>query len=406
MLDYFDTVYSVSQLNRYLKDVIDSDGFLKQITIKGELSNFTNHLKTGHFYFSLKDQNCSIKAVMFRTYAHRVRFRPENGMSVVLTGSVRVFERDGALQFYCERMEPDGIGALTLAFEQLKERLAKEGLFAQEHKKPIPVYPKRIGVVTSKTGAALQDILNILSRRYPVATVVLIPALVQGENAAASVCEGIALAEEAELDVLIVGRGGGSIEDLWCFNEECVARAIYQCTVPVISAVGHEIDFTIADFAADLRAPTPSAAAELCAPDIRDLIAGLGAVKEKLDYQMKQKLQQCSEAFTVQAGRLERFSPQRVLEHSQERLNHLSDRLERAQQRLLEQKQEQAARAMGMLDALSPLKVFGRGYSAAYVGETLIRSAKQVQAGDTVRTRLTDGEIYSTVMKTTLEGKE
>ena len=176
MLDYFDTVYSVSQLNRYLKDVIDSDGFLKQITIKGELSNFTNHLKTGHFYFSLKDQNCSIKAVMFRTYAHQVRFRPENGMGVVLTGSVRVFERDGALQFYCERMEPDGIGALTLAFEQLKERLAKEGLFAQEHKKPIPVYPKRIGVVTSKTGAALQDILNILSRRYQVDTVVLIPA--------------------------------------------------------------------------------------------------------------------------------------------------------------------------------------------------------------------------------------
>lgn len=397
MMEFYDAVYTVSQLNRYLKNLMDSDPFLQTITVKGELSNFTHHMKSGHFYFSVKDGNCSIKGVMFRAYAQRVRFRPENGMNVILTGSVRLFERDGALQFYCEHMEPDGIGALTLAFEQLKKRLAEEGLFAEEHKKPLPRYPKRIGVVTSKTGAALQDILNILSRRYPVAMVVLIPALVQGENAADSICAGIRAAEKCSLDVLIVGRGGGSAEDLWCFNEERVARAIYECTVPVISAVGHEIDFTISDFAADLRAPTPSAAAELCAPDLRDMLYQIKVYESTLDGLMETRLDRNGEALRHLARRLAALSPEARLLTARDALQSLRERLEHAADQRMKQKRQHAQSCMAMLEALNPLKVLSRGYSVTYSGDKILTGSGQVCPGDRLRTLLANGEIESTV---------
>lgn len=268
MVIIVENAITVSQLNRYIKAVLSADSNLKGICLKGEISNFTDHKKTGHFYFTLKDNSSSIRAIMFNGYASKVKFAPENGMNVVVSGNVQVFERDGTYQIYCETMEPDGVGALYLAFEQLKEKLAKEGLFAPEHKKPLPAMPMKIGVLTAKTGAALQDIINILSRRYPLATLVLVPTLVQGENAPKSIIHSLKLVQQYDdIDVLILGRGGGSIEDLWAFNDEEVAREIYRCTIPVISAVGHEIDYTIADFAADMRAPTPSAAAELVAPD-------------------------------------------------------------------------------------------------------------------------------------------
>ncbi|MBR6789350.1 MAG: exodeoxyribonuclease VII large subunit, partial [Oscillospiraceae bacterium] len=260
-------ILTVSQINQYLKQTLDEDVQLKSIFIRGEISNFTHHLKSGHFYFTLKDAKSAIKAVMFKWNASQLRFKPSNGMSVIIFGSVQFYERDGVCQIYCTDMQPDGIGALYTAYEQLKAKLEGEGLFDPSHKKQLPAFPKRIGVITAKTGAALQDVINILSRRYPLGELVLIPALVQGEQAPASICTALKQAENAELDLLIVGRGGGSIEDLWAFNDERVARTVYACPIPVISAVGHETDYTICDFVADLRAPTPSAAAELAVPD-------------------------------------------------------------------------------------------------------------------------------------------
>lgn len=404
-MEYRDQVYTVSQLNQYLKALIDSDEFLGQLTVRGELSNFTHHLKSGHFYFSIKDERASIKGVMFRTYAQRVRFRPESGMNVVLTGSVRVFERDGALQFYCERMEPDGVGALALAFEQLKQRLAAEGLFAAEHKKALPAFPQRIGVVTSKTGAALQDILNILSRRYPLATVVLIPVLVQGELAAASICEGLAAAEHCGLDVLILGRGGGSAEDLWCFNEESVARAVYRCPVPVVSAVGHEIDFTITDFVADLRAPTPSAAAELCTPDLQDLRYQLAVLRDTLGVRMEQRLQGARGKLELAGKRLAAHSPQRRMAACGERLDNLAGRLRRAEEALLKDRKQRLLRCMAAMEALSPMQVLLRGYSITYHREKVLAGIAPVQPGDCLTTVLSDGKLVSRV-ETILPGQE
>jgi exodeoxyribonuclease VII large subunit len=399
MYESMESVYTVSQINQYLKNLIDREDALKNITVQGEISNFTNHLKSGHFYFTIKDESCSLKAVMFRTYAQKVRFQVENGMKVLLTGDVRVFERDGVVQFYCEKMEPDGIGALALAFEQLKQKLGREGLFAPEHKKPIPAYPNRIGVVTSKTGAAWHDILNILSRRYPVGTVVLIPSLVQGEQAPDSICRGIELAQAyGNLDVLIVGRGGGSMEDLWCFNDEQVARAIYGCTVPVISAVGHEIDFTISDFVADLRAPTPSAAAELCAPDRLKMLQDLRQYEAFLHQNMKITYQRAAERFGLAAQKLAQYAPDKVLAAQSERLTELKRRLDLAQERLLKEKTQQYLTQVSMLEALNPLRVLSRGFCVTYRDGKAVTHIAQVQTGDLLQTRLCDGIIESTVV--------
>jgi len=391
---------TVSQINRYMKETIAGDENLRHLLVKGEISNFTNHQKTGHFYFTLKDASASIRAVMFRFNAMKVRFRPENGMNVLVTGSVQVFERDGVYQLYCDSMEPDGMGALYLAFQQTKERLQKEGLFDEAHKKPLPRYPARIGVVTSKTGAAFQDIRNILSRRYPLAVLVLIPALVQGENAPASIIEGIRLAgRQKDLDVLIVGRGGGSIEDLWCFNDEGVARAIYDCPVPVISAVGHEIDFTISDFVADLRAPTPSAAAELCAPSVESLRTGLLNLYTLLDGYTVARVKTGYDRLKADYGRLTALSPVQRLKNSAKELSAREERLRLAADRLLSARRDRLLKSAAALEAMSPMKVLTRGYSITYLGDTVVTDPNSVQEGALLRTLLAGGELCSRVEK-------
>ena len=391
-------VITVSQLNRYLKLLLDENQQLRGITVQGELSNFTNHVRSGHFYFTLKDSSAAIRCVMFRSYASGVKFVPENGMKVLLTGSVGFFERDGNCQFYCERMEPDGIGALALAFEQLKEKLQKEGLFDPRYKKPIPAFPKRIGVVTSKTGAAIQDIINILSRRFPLGTLVLIPALVQGDGAPESICQGIAAAQQAgNIDVLIVGRGGGSLEDLWAFNDERVARAVFACQIPVISAVGHEVDFTITDFVADLRAPTPSAAAELCAPDLLELRQKLDSTQQYLTRQAVQKIDRCSDQFQMVQKRLLASSPDQKLRQGEESLKSLQARLKNGMEKAYALKNQDYLSTVSLLEALNPLKVLTRGYSVTYANNRIVTKARAVSEGDLLKTLLSDGEIYSRV---------
>lgn len=394
-----DFTYTVSALNRYIKEVFSSDINLRAITLKGEVSNFTNHIKTGHYYFTLKDGTSSIRAIMFKGSASKVKFRVDNGMSVVVTGSVQVFERDGAYQIYCDSMQPDGIGALYLAFEQLKEKLLAVGLFDVEHKKAIPDIPKKIGIVTSKTGAALQDILNILTRRYPIATVVFIPALVQGESAASSIVAGIIKAQETDIDVLIVGRGGGSIEDLWAFNEEIVAEAIYNCKIPIISAVGHEIDFTIADFVADLRAPTPSAAAELCTPDITQLSRDIETKQSFISRYAMGAVVTRYDRLKATYQRLVTLSPSNRVNFAEQELVLKQQRIKLAIQNCIHKNETKYQNCVLMLDALSPLKVITRGYSITYNEENIVSSVGDVSLGELIKTKLVDGEIISRVEK-------
>lgn len=395
-----DNTITVSVLNRYIKQMIGGDPNLRRIVVKGEISNFTDHKKTGHFYFTLKDSSSSIRAVMFRGNAEKVRFTVENGMNVIITGSVNVFERDGTYQLYCETMEPDGMGALYLAFEQLKERLYQMGAFEESHKKPIPRLPQVIGVVTSPTGAALQDIRNILSRRYPLATLLVIPALVQGENAPASLVNAIELAQtRSDIDVLIVGRGGGSIEDLWCFNDERVAWAVYHCEIPVISAVGHEIDFTICDFVADLRAPTPSAAAELCAPDIRTLADGLDGIAAALDAGVTANFKTQYDRLKETVTRLNACSPVNRLVRAAEELPAKRSRRDLAMDRVLQAKEDRLTRSVASLEALSPLKVLTRGYAITRKDGQVVSSVRQVAPGDVLTTLVGDGSILSTVTR-------
>lgn len=389
---------SVSQLNRYIKDVFAADINLIAVTIKGEISNFTNHVKTGHFYFTLKDETSSIRVVMFKGYASKVPFTVENGMNVIVRGSVQVFERDGTYQIYCQQLEPDGIGALYLAFEQLKQRLSERGLFDPDHKRELPRFPQKIAVATAKTGAALQDILNILSRRYPIATVIVIPTLVQGENAPQSIVESINRAELIEnLDLLIVGRGGGSIEDLWAFNDENVAQAIYDCNVPVISAVGHEIDFTIADFVADLRAPTPSAAAELATPDIAELSRHISALSNAIEHHTLSQTKSRLENLKTLYHRLLAVSPERSVLAKEAEVNSLCERLENGCKNAISTKENRYLNSVSMLTALSPLKVITRGYTLSYSGEKLIKITGDITVGDEIKTVVQDGEIISAV---------
>lgn len=367
-------VLTVSQLNRYLKALLDGDQNLSSVFLSGEISNFTNHYKSGHLYFSLKDSQCVVRAVMFAPQARRLRFAPQDGMKVIVRGRVTIYEQSGQYQLYVDDMQPDGLGALNLAYEQLKARLAAEGLFDAARKKPLPQFPKAVGVVTSPTGAAVQDIKQILGRRYPLAEVILCPVQVQGAGAAEQIAEAVACFNRLDCaDVLIVGRGGGSIEDLWAFNEEIVARAVADSQIPVISAVGHETDFTICDFVADLRAPTPSAAAELAVPDIRELAASITGVRQR----MRQSL---------------------GLEMHRMRVDQMVDRLTRKMGRELENGKMRLAEKSAALQALSPLKVLSRGYTVALDAQgRTVKTTEKITQGDSLSLILQDGTISCTV---------
>ena len=386
-------VMSVTQLNTYARCILEQDTVLKNVFVAGEISNFKNHMKTGHFYMTLKDQNAAVKAVMFRTYASRLRFCPEDGMTVLCRGRVSVFERDGAYQLYIEDMQPDGAGSLSVAFEQLKRKLSEEGLFDPKFKKPIPSFPNKIAVVTSPDGAALQDILNVLGRRWPLAEIAVVPSSVQGENAPSELIKGVERADRLCADVIIIGRGGGSIEDLWAFNNEQLARAIFKCKTPIISAVGHETDFTICDFVSDLRAPTPSAAAELAAPDslmTQGLVRGFGIkLKEGLSSALREKERALERLKNSPCIR----EPNRIFENREMYLDKLTDGMCSAQKLLLSRKSGEFDTLFGKLVAFSPLSVLSRGYSIATVKGTTVKSVEQLEIGSELDLRLSDGEV-------------
>ena len=383
---------TVTQLNKYLKDRFDEDENLNAILVKGEISNFKNHY-TGHLYFTLKDENSLIKCIMFKSYAERLAFKPKDGMKVMVFGAVSVFERDGVYQIYAKSMMEDGMGDLHEKFERLKAQLEEEGLFAQSHKKPIPLYPKVIGVLTSQTGAVIRDIINVSSRRNPNVYIRLLPVPVQGPGAAEQIAEKIKIMNDKKLaDVLIIGRGGGSLEDLWPFNEEIVARAIYESELPIISAVGHETDFTIADFVADLRAPTPSAAAELAVPDVYELKQKINDYQNRFRNSLKKKIE-------LMKLRYEKCMKPRVFTDPMRKIRDMSVLLDSYVQRLEKkikntQKDNQTAyiELVTKLDTLSPLKTLARGYSLTEKDNKIVKSVNELKENDKVKLKFIDGE--------------
>ena len=391
-------IYEVSQINEYIKLRFDDDAFLNNLFLRGEISNYKCY-PSGHHYFSLKDAGGSIRCVMFRGSAFSLRFRPENGMKVIAQGRISVFPRDGTYQFYVNQMTVDGVGDLHVAFEQLKAKLLAEGLFNPSRKRPLPRYPHTIAIITSSAGAALRDMLRILRKRYPLCEVKLLPVRVQGEEAPGEIAAALAYANRYRVaDLIITGRGGGSIEDLWAFNDERVARAIAASELPVISAVGHEPDVTISDFVADLRAATPSNAAELAVPDQMELRQALAARQALLLTQMQKRLKQ-------ERGTLERLASSRVLKSP---INYINDRrlqVDYVQHRLtaafsetVQRKHRRFASLTAKLDAMSPLKVLARGYSMASDGQgTLLRSVKQIKSGDRLTVRFADGSAAAVV---------
>ena len=383
---------SVSELNARIKGLIESDPVLGSVYVRGELSNYKVY-PSGHHYFTLKDAESSLRCVMFRSAASKLRFRPESGMRVTAWGRVAVYPRDGAYQLYCEGLMPEGAGDLQVAYEQLKAKLAAEGLFDPAHKKPIPRYPERIAVITSSAGAAVHDIIRVLRKRWPVAKVVLLPVRVQGVEAPPEIAGALRYANKYRVaDVIITGRGGGSIEDLWAFNDERVARAIYASELPVISAVGHEPDVTIADFVADLRAATPSNAAELVAPDVSELRDAIRSAAARLDQAIDRGLTQRRTALTELASRRVMQSPTGFIDQRRLELDSIRLRLDAAATGRLHRERQEFARLAAKLDALSPLKVLGRGYSIALDAEgRAVREAGQLKAGDKLDLRLSRG---------------
>ena len=393
-------VFSVSQINDYLKAKLEEDDFLSAVAVSGEISNYKLY-PSGHHYFTLKDAGGALKCVLFKGNAMRLRFRPENGMQVIAMGHIAVYPRDGAYQLYCSALLPDGVGDLYAAFEQVKARLAAQGLFDEAHKKPIPKYPGVIGVVTSSAGAAVHDILRILRRRYPLSQVKLLPVRVQGVEAPMEIAGAICFANAHKLcDVLIVGRGGGSMEDLWAFNEEVVARSIYDSEIPVISAVGHEPDVTISDFVADVRAATPSNAAELAVPDQEALRQSLDSVSANLAADLSRRLKTARRQLDILRNSPGLQSPMGYLEQRRKTVTLLSTRLRAAQQQRLHRSRQQFVGLTAKLDAMSPLKVLSRGYAlAAKADGTLVRSASQVAPGDRLSITLHEGSITATVQE-------
>ena len=391
-------VLTISQINEYIRSRMDADQLLNAVAVKGEISNYKLY-PSGHHYFTLKDESSALKCVMFKGNAMRLRFRPENGMKIIAMGKISVFPRDGAYQLYCTAMAMDGVGDLYAAFEQLKRKLSAQGLFDPAHKKPLPKYPKTIGIVTSSAGAAVHDMLRILNKRYPLVKVRLLPVRVQGAEAPAEIASAIRYANHYDLaDLLIVGRGGGSIEDLWAFNDERVAYAIYESRIPIISAVGHEPDVTISDYVADLRAATPSNAAELAVPDLAALHqvfdSMYGSMRMTLDRQLRnarQRLDMLSKSPALQ-------SPTGYLDQKQKQLELLKNKLVAAENQIISRKNQNYISLTAKLDAMSPLKVLSRGYSMAMKENgDVVRSVSQVEAGEEIRILLGDGSLEATV---------
>lgn len=396
-------VLSVSQLNRYIKMNFDADENLANIFISGEISNFTNHYRTGHLYFTLKDDSAAVRAVMFNSSAKRLKFMPEDGMKVIARGRVSVYEASGQYQLYFDDMQPDGVGALNLAYEQLKEKLQKEGLFSEHHKKPLPPYPEKVGVITSPTGAAVRDIINVLGRRFPYAEIVFCPVLVQGDGAHLQLTDAVNMFNsERAADVIIIGRGGGSIEDLWEFNDEGLARAVYNSEIPVISAVGHETDFTICDFVADMRAPTPSAAAELAVPDANELQYALSALKNRMFLNV-------SSGIADRRSRLEYLTSKGALKSPDEMLSNRSQRLDTAFSKMLSSyenriggKKVEFISAATALSKLDPMSVLMRGF--AFVSDKSgknVYSSQALAKGDKINVRFHDGSAVCEVKEIT-----
>ncbi len=391
-------VLSVTQLNEYIKMLLDGSPILLDICVKGEISNFVNH-RTGHFYFSLKDEGGVVRAVMFKGSAAKLKFVPENGMKVIARGRVSSFVRDGQYQLYCEDMEPDGIGALYVAYEQLKRKLEEEGLFSEDSKRPLPKIPTRVGIITSPTGAAVRDMINITGRRFPYAELVLYPSLVQGESAAKNLIAGVEYFNRTRrVDVIIIGRGGGSIEDLWAFNDEMLARAVAASAIPVISAVGHETDFTICDFASDRRAPTPSAAAELAVPDTAELKRKINNVTARMELLLSKAIEIRRTNLNQASQRRVLQSPAAVIDDKRMALLSLDNRMTSAEKLIVSASRNRFVALTAKLEALNPMSVVTRGYSAVFLEDgSLLKSVSQVSSGDKFSLRVSDGEISGVV---------
>ena len=410
---------TVTQLTRYIKYKIDNDQNLMKIYLKGEISNFKAHTR-GHFYFTIKDENTRINAIMFASSAAKIKVMPQDGMKVLVSGRISVYESTGSYQIYVDTLEEDGVGNLYVAFEELKKKLEKEGLFAEAHKKKIPRIPRKIGIITAPTGAAIKDILSTLKRRWPLAETILFPSLVQGKEAAVDIVRNIKLAKNYDLDVLIVGRGGGSIEDLWCFNEEIVARAIYDLDIPVISAVGHEIDFTISDFVADLRAPTPTGAAEMAVPNINDIVSLLNQLEIRLINSVnntlklrKEKLEKIKESFILKNPismyevKEEKFdniyerliaSYKNIINVNKQNLILLENKLSNNVTRTLDNNKHKYLNIINKLEALNPLLTIKRGYTVTRLNGNVISSAKKIKKDDIIELEFQDGKQNAKVI--------
>ena len=389
--------FSVTELNTYVKQLLDNDRVLNAVTVRGEISNFTYH-RTGHLYFSLKDEGSQAKAVMFRSAAASLKFMPENGMKVIVRCSVGVYVSGGSYQLYVSSMQPDGIGALYLAYEQLKTKLESEGLFSYEYKKPLPSYPTKIGVITAPGGAAIRDIINVLGRRYPLADVYLYPSLVHGESAVSNLIEALEYLDKSGLaDLIIIGRGGGSIEDLWAFNSEDLARKIFECRTPVISAVGHETDFTICDFVADLRAPTPSAAAEIATPDINDLLIRISSTYDRCENALIRKTERAEDRINYIKSSQFFSDPDKLFVGKEETLSARLSEASLAVGRIIENYSKRMAIAASKANALSPLATLARGYSVTSDKDGVITAVSRVAIGDEIAVKVSDGEIRATV---------
>lgn len=396
-MKYADLAITVSDLNKYIKNKIADDEYLNNVLIKGEISNFKNHY-TGHMYFTLKDKDSLIKCICFKSYAQKLTFMPKDGMKVMVLGTVSVFERDGIYQIYVKAMEEDGLGDLYTKYQELKEKLEIQGLFSEEHKMKIPIMPKVIGVLTSKTGSVIKDIINVSTRRNPNVYIRLLPVPVQGEGAAEKIVEGIEYMNKNKLaDVLILARGGGSLEDLWPFNEEIVANSIYNSEIPIISAVGHETDFTIADFVADLRAPTPSAAAELAVSDIYEVQRKIDTYQDRLRNSLIKKVELMKMRYEKVMASVVFKEPLRKVNDNYQKIDTIIKNLDTLIKTKQEKEKTKYIELVSKLDALSPLKTLYRGYSITEKNGKVVKSVKELEKGDKVLVRLSDGEKRATI---------